>query len=252
MSAFSNYMEAKIAEWLKGTAFGTAPTTVYVGLHVGNPTDTGTGGTPSALVARTAVTLAAASGGATSNSAEVDFGTASGTTETIDYFGIWDAASGGNLLIYGALSPSKTVNNGDAVTIAASALTITLSGTFSTYTKNLVINWLRGTAISTLSAIYQALFNGDPESAGTEVTTTIRAAGRVAITLGTVTDGAVTNSADTDFGTADAGATISYLAVYDAASAGNLLAKSAVSPSKTVTTGDPVLIPAGDNDFTIA
>lgn len=250
MSAFSNYLEAKAANWLKGTAFGTAPTTIYVELRNGNPTDTGSGGTATTGVNRAAVTLAAASGGATSNSAEVDFGTAS-ASGTADYFGIWDASTAGNLLCYGALTASKSINNGDPVTIAASALTVTLSGTFTTYTKNLIIDWMRGTAISTLSAIYQALFNGDPESGGSDVTSTIRTAGRVAITLGTVTDGAVSNSAATDFGNAAGAATITYLAVYDASTAGNLLAKSTVT-SKSVSIGDPVSIPIGDNDFTIA
>lgn len=251
MAAFSNYLESKIANWLKGTAFGTAPSIVYVALFNGSPTDTGSGGTELTVVSRVAITLSPASAGATANSAQVDFGTASGTA-TANFFGIFDANTSGNLLMYGAVSPSKTINASDPVTIEIGGLTLSATGSFSTYTKNLVLNWIRGTAISTLSAIYQALFNGDPESGGTEVTTTVRVAGRVAITLGTITDGVVSNSADTDFGNANAGTTVSYLAVYNASTSGNLLAKSLVSPSKTINAADPVLIPSGDNDFTIA
>ena len=250
MSALSNYLESKIANWLDGTAAGTAPTIIYVELRNGNPTDTGTGATATTGVNRAAVTLAAASGGATSNSAIIEFGTAS-ASGTADYFGIWDASTAGNLLVYGALTASKSISNGDAVTIAASALTVTLTGEFSTYTKNLWLNWMRGTAISTLTAIYQGLYNGDPQSAGTEVTTTIRVAGRVVIPLGTATDGIISSNADVDFGTAAGGATVSYLSVHDAASGGNLLAADAIT-SRTVSTGDPVLIPSGDNTFTIA
>ena len=44
MAGKSAYLEDKMLNWMKGTAFGTAPTTVYVALFTTNPTaDDGTG-----------------------------------------------------------------------------------------------------------------------------------------------------------------------------------------------------------------
>lgn len=103
----SNYLEDKLLNWaLKNTAMGTPPATVYVGLHNGDPTDAGTGGTEVTTTIRTAGRVAATFGTITTNagantaanSAIVDFGAAAGAVATMTHFGIWDAASGGNLL----------------------------------------------------------------------------------------------------------------------------------------------------------
>jgi len=118
---------------------------------------------------------------------------------------------------------------------------------------DLILNWTKGTAAASApAAIYVSLWDGDTAGAGTDVTTTIRAAGRVAATWGAVTDGAFSNSAIIDYGNADAGATISYFAIHDAESAGNMLASAAVTSTKTVSTGDSVEFPVGDLDITVA
>ena len=46
---------------------------------------------------------------------------------TVTHIGIWDAASSGNLLFYGAVSASKTVTAGDTISLAAGSLDITFS-----------------------------------------------------------------------------------------------------------------------------
>ena len=44
------------------------------------------------------------------------------------HFGVHDAVSGGNLLIWGALTVSKTINNGDAApTFPAGSLAFTFA-----------------------------------------------------------------------------------------------------------------------------
>ena len=45
MAGFSNYLEDKILNFLRGTAMGTAPAAVYIGLFNGDMTVTGSGGT---------------------------------------------------------------------------------------------------------------------------------------------------------------------------------------------------------------
>jgi hypothetical protein len=115
----------------------------------------------------------------------------------------------------------------------------------STYLGNAVLNWVRGTAMPTApSAVYVGLFNGDPTdsgSGGTEVTTTIRVAGRVAATFGAASGKSISNTALVDYGTAAGGATITHFGVFDAASAGNMLGSNALSSgSGAVTTSTPV------------
>ncbi len=135
MSAFSDYMEAKVIDWtLRGTAMGTAPANVYISLHTAATTDAG-GGTEVTgnAYARKAVSTtgsfsAPGVAGQTSNSAEIAFAAASGGSwGTVVNFGIWDAATAGNMLYHGALTASKLVGDGDIFRFAASQLVITLA-----------------------------------------------------------------------------------------------------------------------------
>lgn len=125
-----------------------------------------------------------------------------------------------------------------------------MASELSTYLANEILDWFKGTSMpSAPSAVYIALFNGDPTATGTggtEVTSTIRPAGRVAVTFGAITSRQITNSADVDFGTADAGASVTHAAIFDAATAGNLLSYTALDTPRVVTAADPVLIPIGD------
>lgn len=118
--------------------------------------------------------------------------------------------------------------------------------THSSYFANEILNVLKGTAPATITSVFLALFVGDPESGGTECTTTIRTAGRPALTLGTVASKTVANSAACDFGNAAGGQTgITHFAVYDAASAGNRLMSATL-------TGQPIAVSSGtDFDFAI-
>lgn len=125
-----------------------------------------------------------------------------------------------------------------------------MASELSNYLANAILNYLDGDAMPTAPTdVYVALFNGDPTasgSGGTEVTTTIRVAGRLAVTWSAVASRACSNSADIDFGTAAGGATVTHAALFDAASAGNMLAWSPLDTTRVVVAGDPVVIPTGD------
>ena len=141
MSAKTDYLENKIIDWLfRGQTF-TPPATLYVGLFTANPSDTG-GGTEvtGGSYARVAVTgslanwagtqsagsttASSGTGGTTSNNNAITFPSPTANWGVVTGFGVFDAASGGNLLIYGSLTTSKTINNGDAApSFAAGALT---------------------------------------------------------------------------------------------------------------------------------
>lgn len=135
MGAFSDYLEDKILNWMKGSAFPSAPATVYVGLLTAAPGDTGSGGSPSDgtevsgnAYARQSITTASGwSAIATtgtdrhmSNGSLLTFPTPTPSGwGTVVAIGIWDASTAGNLLFWCAQTPNKVINAGDAVTIAA-------------------------------------------------------------------------------------------------------------------------------------
>ena len=145
MTKASNYLENKLVDHiLRGVSF-TAPTGVYVSLHSADPTDLGTGvevtGTNYSRVLVLAATgnwagtqsagsteNSSGTGGLTTNNAAITFPTPSGAWGTVGYFGMWDAMTAGNLLIYGDLGTPKTINALDSAPVFASgALSVTVA-----------------------------------------------------------------------------------------------------------------------------
>ncbi len=141
MAAMTDYLENKVIDWLlRGQTF-TPPATLYVALYTTTPTDSSAGtevtGGSYARVAVTSslanwagtqsagsTTASSGTGGTTSNNAAVTFPSPTANWGTITGFGICDASTAGNLLIYAALTTSKSVNSGDAApSFAAGALT---------------------------------------------------------------------------------------------------------------------------------
>jgi hypothetical protein len=63
----------------------------------------------------------------TSNQAVVTYDPVTGDSLTVSHFGIYDAETGGNLLLSGALTTSKTLSAGDVLTFAIGSLVLTFS-----------------------------------------------------------------------------------------------------------------------------
>lgn len=110
-------------DMLGGTAF-TAPTNTYVKLHTADPGSAATTA-PSAETTRKQITWSAASAGSKSMSGTLSWSSWSAGTETISHISIWDNVSAGNVLWTGALSSSKTVNNGDTLNITSLTAALT-------------------------------------------------------------------------------------------------------------------------------
>lgn len=126
MSAMSDYLENEILDHILGTGAYTMPSTVYVGLSTGSFNDDNSGTELSGSgYARQSIAFNAASSGTADNSGAVDFPAATGSWGSISHFGLFDASTGGNLLIHGALTASKTVATGDILRIAAGDMDIT-------------------------------------------------------------------------------------------------------------------------------
>lgn len=130
MTALSNYLEnALVNHILRNTAYTSPGTSIYVALFTTDPTDADTGTEVSGgSYAREQVTAwDAPSDGATANTNDIVFTTATASWGTITHVGIYDAATVGNLLFHGALTASRDVGNGVTFTIAAGDLDITLA-----------------------------------------------------------------------------------------------------------------------------
>ena len=128
MAEMSNFLEnALINATLRNTTY-TSVATVYVSLWTSNPGDDASGTEVSGgSYARTAVTFGAPSNGASLNSADVTFPTATASWGVVGWIGINDAASSGNLLYHSPLDTSKTIDSGDIFKISTGNLSVTLA-----------------------------------------------------------------------------------------------------------------------------
>jgi hypothetical protein len=134
MSAMSDYLEAALLNHVFRTTAYTQPTNVYVALFTAAPSDSG-GGTEvsSGSYARVSIARADAQWNAPGTAGLIDnvnaitFPTATGSWGTVTHVGIFDAATAGNLLMWGALGTSKAVGIGDTFSFAAGALDITFA-----------------------------------------------------------------------------------------------------------------------------
>jgi predicted 2-oxoglutarate/Fe(II)-dependent dioxygenase YbiX len=128
----SDYTENKAVDHILGTTSWTMPAAVSLALFTVNPNfETGAGGTEATggSYARKAIAFTAASGGATSNSAEKKWTVGTDIAAgTYTGWGVYDAASGGNLLFGDTFSSSKVLTGtGDTLTFAAGAITYSLT-----------------------------------------------------------------------------------------------------------------------------
>jgi len=130
MAGFSDYLEDKVLDHVFGGNAYTAPTTLYVALYTVAPTDTG-GGTEvsgGAYARQTAAfTVSGTNPTTASNSAAIEYPTATANYGTVVAVGVFDASSGGNLLAYANLDTSKVVSTGDVFRFNTGDLDITLA-----------------------------------------------------------------------------------------------------------------------------
>jgi len=130
MSGFSDYLEDKVLDHVFGGNAYSAPGTLYVALYTVAPSDTG-GGTEvsgGAYARQTgAFTVSGTNPTTASNTAAIEYPTATADYGTVVAVGILDASSSGNLLAYSTLDSSKVVSSGDVFRFNAGDLDITLA-----------------------------------------------------------------------------------------------------------------------------
>lgn len=135
MASMTDYLESALCDHILGQGSNSyaQPATVFVALFTSATGDDGTGtevadpASNSVGYTRIALGTTQGTGNVRSNAADIDFPVATGGDwGTITHGAIYDAATGGNMLLHGALPQSKTILDGEQFKILAGNLTLTL------------------------------------------------------------------------------------------------------------------------------
>lgn len=125
---------------------------------------------------------------------------------------------------------------------------------FSNYLETEILDHVFGGAAYTAPAtLYLALHtaNPDEDGSGAEVSTSGTAYARQTVAF-TTSGNTTSNTSAVEYSTATANfGTVTHVGVWDASTAGNLLAYAALTSSKTIETGDVFRVPAGDLDISL-
>lgn len=130
--SLSDTYENVVLDALLGDGKAAAmPATVYVALFTAAPGETGGGTEVSGgaydrvAVANTTVNWPDAAAGQKSNGVAIEFIEATASWGTISHFALMDAATGGDVIIYGALTTSKPIASGEQAVFAPTTLVLT-------------------------------------------------------------------------------------------------------------------------------
>ena len=139
MTAASNYLENKVLDHVLkyATAPYTGATNTYLALfnntsgntaanlEAGTLTDETS--TSSTGYSRQIATWAAASGGTSATNSTITFSAATASWGTITHVAVMDASTSGNVLFWGAVTTSKTIDTGDTFQVTSGNLTVSLA-----------------------------------------------------------------------------------------------------------------------------
>jgi hypothetical protein len=133
MGSKSDTWELEVLKMVTGqatTVITTTPLTPFLALFTADPSDSAagtevTGGSYARVACSGGTKWAAPAAGSVTTNAVVTFPTATANWGTITGFALMTASSGGTLLMWGSLTASKVVNNGDTASFAAGQLTLT-------------------------------------------------------------------------------------------------------------------------------
>ena len=128
--SFTDYLETKLLDHTFRNVAYTSPSAVYLGLFTAAPSDTG-GGTELSgnAYVRQAVTMTTSgtSPTLTTNSAAVEFPTATASWGTLVAVAVFDASTSGNMRAWADLASNRTVGSGDIFRVPVNDLDITLA-----------------------------------------------------------------------------------------------------------------------------
>lgn len=241
----TNYLETAILNVLKGVTF-TAPSQVYIGLYINNPTETGTSGVELSYAGyeRMPITFsepADESGGiGIKNDSQITFATSSISAGTVTYIGIHDSKVAGNMLAYGKLTDALVVSENEAPVLLPQEVGYFFNQNLSKSFKKKVLNIFRGQNLAGANPHF-ALFNGNPDSGGAELSGANYA--RVPLTFSSPEESesgqmVASNTNQVNFNRpTTAWGTWNYSAIYDALSNGEPIWVNVKAPAKEIKKG---------------
>lgn len=250
----TNYFEDLMLNLAAQAQTITAPAKLYLELFQSNPGDAGTGGTPISYsgYARQEIVFSepATDGNGLSmqNTELISFAESPINAGTVQYVGVYDSLSGGNLLLYGQLDTPLVVNAQVSPVFREGSIKWIWSGNLANYYRRAIMNSLRGTDCAGFNA-YIGLHNGDNEFSGNNYA-------RIPVTFTTPAQQAsgadmMSNATElvSSIATGNWG-TLNRVVIYDAATNGHAYAEINVT-SISMTTGYAVVFHAGDLQFSI-
>ena len=127
--SFSDTFETRVLTWVFTNGAATRPTSWHLALLTSDPADDASGtevSTSGTAYARQSAAFTV-SGDTASNSAAIEFPTATASFGTVSHVAVFDAATSGNMIAYAALTASKAIDTGDVFRVPSGDLDITLA-----------------------------------------------------------------------------------------------------------------------------
>ncbi len=168
-----DYLENGVLNVLRGITFA-APAKCYLALYLNDPGESGTDGAEVnyAGYARKEIQFSSpadSNGGiGVQNLVDITFPTPPAAAGTITHIGLLDSAVGGNMLARGELVEPLIIGSDEPPVFLAGDVLFYLTGNLSKAWKTKVLNVFRGASITGITP-YFALWNGSPESSGSEL-----------------------------------------------------------------------------------
>lgn len=273
MSCFSSYSSKKVLDHLYANGRAQTyvpPTTLYLGLlrddgGLANNTPAEQDEVSGGAYVRMALDgsanyFRAAAGFEALLHADVDWPTATGDWGAVTHAAVFDAATGGNVLMWSPLTTAKLIEENDIMGVLAGDLVASLASVgMSSYSAKKALDHLlangRAQTYTPASALYVALFTSSGGlSSNTPALQTEVAGGAYVRKILNGTDNylepaasfAAALHADINWAIATSNwGTITHLAIMDAETGGNVISYGALSSPKVIETNDRAVVKAG-------
>ena len=259
MGSISDFLENELLDHVMGVGAYTPPATVYLGLSTADPLDDASGleEVSGGSYARESIAFNAAASRKVENTAQITFTQATGSWGTITHWALFDALSGGNMMAHGSLAVSKSVVSGNTPSVAANQVDVEFSaGAIANYLALKLLDRAFRNQAYTPPTIYIALTTASIGDSDTGSTITEHSGDGYArdahSAWSAAAAGATDNTGAIEFANPTGSwGTITYAAILDASTTGNLLFYADIA-DQTPDDGDTVQFPDGDLDVSLS
>ena len=145
MSKLNTYISNEILDHILGNGVFSPSANTYLGLSLTDPLENGSGVTEpiGGGYSRQLISRDAAGTRSITTDAEISFTEATDDWDSIKYFTINDALTGGNVWVRGSLTRNKIIKDGITFIVEVGDITLTFdSGAISNYLAPLILNFL--------------------------------------------------------------------------------------------------------------